>query len=147
MLDHGSNSGKRFSKWPPEAILKNLYVYMYIFCSRWPIWMIKLSVVGFLRCWIDWKGFWNNLKWGSCKIQNFRHSASSKLILLPSWFIISTGSSPCARIGPCAPPLLSMSGTILISGLLWMILTMLPEKNWGAMGSGHFSKLHGAMII
>ena len=25
MLDHGSNSGNRFSKWPPEAILKNLY--------------------------------------------------------------------------------------------------------------------------
>ena len=24
MLDYGSNSGKRFSKWPPEAILKNL---------------------------------------------------------------------------------------------------------------------------
>ena len=24
MLDHGGNSGKRFSKWPPEAILKNL---------------------------------------------------------------------------------------------------------------------------
>ena len=24
VLDHGSNSGKRFSKWPPEAILKNL---------------------------------------------------------------------------------------------------------------------------
>ena len=24
MLDHGSNSGKRFSKWPPKAILNNL---------------------------------------------------------------------------------------------------------------------------
>ena len=26
MLDHGSNSGKRFSKWPPEAILKKTYM-------------------------------------------------------------------------------------------------------------------------
>ena len=26
MLDHGSNSLKRFSKWPPEAILKNQYI-------------------------------------------------------------------------------------------------------------------------
>ena len=47
MLDHGSNSGKRFSKWPPEAILKNLYIY--IFCTSWPIWMIKMSSMRFFR--------------------------------------------------------------------------------------------------
>ena len=41
MLDHGINSGKRFSKWPPEAILKNQYVNM--FCASWPILMIKMS--------------------------------------------------------------------------------------------------------
>ena len=40
------------------------------------------------------------------------------------------------------PPLLSMSGTILIRELLWMILTMLPENKLGRdMGFGHFSKL------
>ena len=47
MLDHGSNSGKRFLKWPPEAILKNLYVY--VFCTSWPIWMIKMSSMRFFR--------------------------------------------------------------------------------------------------
>ena len=47
MLDHGSNSGKRFSKWPPEAILKNLYVYM--FCTSWLVLMIKMSSRGVFR--------------------------------------------------------------------------------------------------
>ena len=41
MLDHGSNSGKRFLKRPPEVILKNLYVNM--FYTSWPILMIKMS--------------------------------------------------------------------------------------------------------
>ena len=47
MLDNGSNSGKRFSKWPPEVILKNLYVNM--FWTSWPILMIKMSSRGVFR--------------------------------------------------------------------------------------------------
>ena len=47
MLDHGNNSGKRFSKWPPKVILKNLYVNM--FCIRWSIFMIKISSRGFFK--------------------------------------------------------------------------------------------------
>ena len=41
MLNHGSNLGKRFSKWPPKVILKNLFVNM--FCTSWPIFMMKIS--------------------------------------------------------------------------------------------------------
>ena len=37
------------------------------------------------------------------------------------------------QYGPRAPSLLSTSGTTLIRRLLWMILTMLPEKNRGAI--------------
>ena len=63
------------------------------------------------------------------------------LFLFTSWYIIDT-VSPWARIGPRAPPLLCKGGTILIRGLLWMVLTMLPEKILGRdMGFGHFSKL------
>ena len=31
MLDHGSNSEKRFKKWPPEAIPKNLFCFQIFF--------------------------------------------------------------------------------------------------------------------
>ena len=63
--------------------------------------------------------------------------------LFTSWFIIATGN-PWARFGLRAPQILSMSGTILIRGLLWMLLTMLPvpeKKLLRDMGFGHFWKL------
>ena len=54
--------------------------------------------------------------------------------LFLSWFILAAGSSPCARIDPRAPPTSLHSGTILIRGLLWVKLAMLPKKkNWGAI--------------
>ena len=47
MMDHGSNSGKQFSKWPPEAIPKNLYVNIFLVGQF--SWMIKMSSMRFFR--------------------------------------------------------------------------------------------------
>ena len=97
MLDHGSNSGKRFLKWPPEAILNNLYVNM--FCTSWPILMIKISRRGVFRVLHRLERF---LFWSEVRIA--RNSfLLEQLYFYSCWFIIDTGS-PWARIGHHAPP-------------------------------------------
>ena len=134
MLDHGSNSGKRFSKWPPKVILKNLYVNM--FCTSWSIFMIKISSRGFFKVlnrlekvlvWPEVR-IMQNSKWLPFLLQQIL------LLLFISRFIIDTGS-PWARICHHAPPPLSTS----IRGVLGMLLAMLRGITlWRDMGFGHF---------
>ena len=122
MLDHGSNSGKRFSKWPPEAILKNLYVNM--FCSCWPILMIKMSSRGVCKVpnWLERVLIWpevtimRNSKWPPFLLQEII------FLFMLIYNIIDTGS-PWARIGHHAPLTIS----ILMRSFLGMLIAMLRE--------------------
>ena len=112
---------------------KNLYGN--IFCTSWPILMIKMSSWGVFRVlnrlervliWPEVR-FMRNSNWPLFLLQQI-------LFLFLSSFIIDT-SSPCARIGHHAPQSLS----VLIKGFLWMLLAM-----WRGMTSerdmcfGHF---------
>ena len=120
MLDHSSSSGKRFLKWPPEVIPKNLYVN--IFCTSWPMWMIKMCSVRFFRVLNLLQGV---LKWSEIRIMRN-----------PNWppfcfikFYFYSHNLLLTQVVLMHPHY----STILIRGLLWMILMMLPEKKWGAI--------------
>ena len=102
--------------------------------SKCPVW-------GFLGCRIDWKGFEMTWDRDHAKFKMAAILLHQSFFLFLSWFIIDTGSSPYARIGPHAPPLLSTSGTILIRGLLWVILTMYPENIGARYGFRPFFKI------
>ena len=85
------------------------------------------------------------LKWPEIRIMQYSKWPPFCFIkfyfLFTSWFILDTGSSLWARIGPRAPSLLSMRCTMLIRGRLWMILPMLPEKNGAWYGFRPFFKI------
>ena len=110
------------SKWPPNVILKNLFVNM--FCTSWPIFMIKIPSRGFFKV-------LNRLErvliWPEIRIM--RNSKCPPfllwqiLLLFKSRFIIDTvdTGSPWARICHHAPPPLST----LIRGVLGMFIAML----------------------
>ena len=124
MLDHGSNSGKQFVKWPPETILRNICQYILHQLANLNDQNVQYEF--FQGAESIRRGFemtWNKDHEKFIMAAILLHQI---LFLFTSWFIIDTGS-PWAKIGPRAPPLLSMRGTILIMGLLWMLLTMLPE--------------------
>ena len=114
---------------------KNLYGN--IFCTSWPISMIKMSSWGVFRVLNRLERFliWSevrimrNSKWPPFLLQQI-------IFLFISSFIIDTGS-PCARIGHHAPQSLS----VLIRGFLEMFLAMLRGMTSGRdMGFGHFFK-------
>ena len=86
----------------------------------WPIWMIKMSSMRFYFRVLSRLegGFEMTWKKDHAKFKMAAILLQQSLFLFLSWFLIATGSSLCARIGPRAPPLLSTSGTILIRELL-----------------------------
>ena len=136
MLDHGSNSEKRFSKWPPAAILKNLYICQYVLPQLANFDDQNVQLEGFQSAesmervlLLPEVRIMLNSKWPPFLLQQI-------IFLFISWFIIDTGS-PWTRIGHHAPPPLS----ILIRGFLGMLLEMLRWIIWGHdMGFGHLFK-------
>ena len=147
MLDHGCNSRKTIFKLAAWSHCEKPIIIAIvgpIFCSIWPILIIKMSSMGFL-------GVLNRLK-RVLKLHEIiikrnspfcfeHHSASANFIFIDiliqnwhSWYM----DHYCHR----APQLLSMSGTIFIRGLLGMILAMVPgKKNWLHLGFRPFFNL------